>query len=381
MTNAVLALAASSFSQPSETFIRDHARTIAPQATILLCHETPPPGLSEFPALSGIDMGAKPYAPGFGRRATASVRRYWRRYASPYLSSEDKKRITAFLDHHAASALLAEYGPTGVMLARAARAAGVPLFVHFHGFDAAVVSRLPLWAERYRRLFAAAAGVIAPSRFIADKLKIMGCPDQKLHVCACGIDPGRFAPAGGSSSRLAAVGRLVEKKAPHVTIAAFGKIADRFPNARLDIVGDGPLAERCRRLIADLGLSDRVCLHGRQNHEFVSELMGRASMFVQHSVTSAFGDVEGMPVSVLEAMASALPVVSTRHSGIPEAVEQGVSGLLVAERDVDGMAEAMASLLNDQARAAQMGAAGRRRVLERYTQERSGETLRAIMGL
>ncbi|MCK5750568.1 MAG: glycosyltransferase, partial [Oricola sp.] len=223
--------------------------------------------------------------------------------------------------------------------------------------------------------------VIGPSQFIADMLVRLGCPPAKAHVCACGIDADRFAAGEGVPFNVLAVGRLVEKKAPHATIDAFAKIAGRFPDARLDIVGDGPLRKRCDELIRNLGLEGRVVLHGAKSHDFVAELFRRASVFVQHSVTTPLGDVEGMPVSVLEAMASGLPVVSTMHSGIQEAVVSGETGLLVRERDVEGMASAIAALLENPGRAAEMGARGRERVLMRYTQEKSAEKLRSIMGL
>src|SRR5581483_7170629 len=101
----------------------------------------------------------------------------------------------------------------------------------------------------------------------------------------------------------------------------------------------------------------------------------------QHSITAPDGDTEGLPVSILEAMACSLPVVATRHAGIPEAVEDGVSGFLVAEKDVNGMAIAMADLLENPERAKTMGMAGRERVCQNFTTTRSGERLRFVVGL
>ena len=109
--------------------------------------------------------------------------------------------------------------------------------------------------------------------------------------------------------------------------------------------------------------------------------MHRAAIFVQHSVTASNGDTEGFPVVIAEAMVSALPVVSTRHSGIPEGVVEGETGLLVAEGDVDGMGAALARLLADPSLAAKMGAAGRARALEKLDQNRARARLREILGL
>nr|MBA3326647.1 glycosyltransferase [Paracoccaceae bacterium] len=144
-------------------------------------------------------------------------------------------------------------------------------------------------------------------------------------------------------------------------------------------VGDGPLRELCDALIDELALGDRVSMHGTLDYEEYVRLMRRASLFVQHSVTAPNGDTEGFPVSIMEAMSTGLPVVSTRHSGIPEGVEEGVTGLLVAEGDTEAMAAAMTELLADPPRAARMGAAGRSRVLSHFTQQESLSRLRAIL--
>ena len=375
----MLALAALSFNMPSETFIRDHVRTIAPGETVLLCQEGAATEQFDSPVLSAIT---------FHRRAgsivdlPAKALNYLRlMHAGPELPTADRRRVVAFLAAHRPRALLAEYGPTGCLFMRACEEAGVPLYVHFHGFDASRMIRDWRYVRHYRSLFRQAAGVIAPSRFLTGRLAEIGCPEAKLHVSPYGIDPQRFAVTRRLPQRLVAVGRLVEKKAPQSTIAAFAAIANRYPEARLDMVGDGPLAGKCRALVRRHGLDDRVRLHGVQDARFVADLMQEASVFVQHSVTASDGDCEGLPVAVLEAMASAVPVVSTRHSGIPEAVVDGVTGLLVEEHEVDAMAAAMSALLDDPERAAAMGAAGRRRVLEHYTLDHARDRLRAIMGL
>ncbi|RWJ19706.1 MAG: glycosyltransferase, partial [Mesorhizobium sp.] len=112
-----------------------------------------------------------------------------------------------------------------------------------------VMPRKQTWRRRYRRLFASADGIITPSRFIADRLIQIGCPNEKLHVSPCGILPEQFTPSKRESGRLLVVGRFVEKKSPHLTIEAFARIASRFPEARLDLVGDGPLMARSRALV------------------------------------------------------------------------------------------------------------------------------------
>jgi glycosyltransferase involved in cell wall biosynthesis len=178
-----------------------------------------------------------------------------------------------------------------------------------------------------------------------------------------------------------ALGRLVEKKAPHLTIRAFALAAKDHPQARLDLVGDGPLRGAAEAALAESGLGNRITLHGALPHDACRALMRRAQIFAQHSVTAANGDTEGAPVAVAEAMATALPVVATRHSGIPEQVLDGETGLLVAEGDVAGMGAALSRLLADPGLAARMGEAGRARALERLDQTRLYGELRTILGI
>ena len=121
-------------------------------------------------------------------------------------------------------------------------------------------------------------------------------------------------------------------------------------------------------------------MHGAQGSDFVVGLLREASLFVQHSVTARNGDAEGLPIAILEAMASAVPVVSTWHSGIPEAVLHNVTGQLVDEHDVEGMAGAMIKLFDYPERAVMMGAAGRKRILAHFTHERARDRLRTIIG-
>jgi glycosyltransferase involved in cell wall biosynthesis len=149
----------------------------------------------------------------------------------------------------------------------------------------------------------------------------------------------------------------------------------------LDIVGDGPLWQACVDEIANYDLEDCVRLHGAQGSDFVQKLLGKAEIFVQHSVTALNGDMESFGVSLVEAMASSIPVVATDHNGFSETVSNGETGLLIAEHDVNGMADAMIALLENRPQAEAMGHAGRARVKERFTHDRTAARLREIMGI
>lgn len=349
-----LAIAAKTFDAPTQTFIRDHVHNIAPGSTVLICKKKGDVRALGCPYLSGVAEG--------------STRINWR-------------PVREFLHRHRVTVLLAEFADTGFQFIDVCNKANVKLYVHVHGFDVSKYLREPDRRSAYRRLFKHASGIVAPSRFLANMLAGAGCPHEKLHISPNGVDPRRFQPADGVPLRLLAVGRFVEKKAPHLTIEAFAGVVARFPDARLDMIGTGPLARRCLALIREIGLEDKIRLLGELSSEQVANAMREASLFVQHSVTDAEGNTEGLPVVILEAMASALPVVATRHNGIPEIVIEGETGLLVEERDVPGMTQAIVSLLADPARAKTMGEAGRRRVLTHFTQEQTRDRLRAIMGL
>jgi glycosyltransferase involved in cell wall biosynthesis len=217
---------------------------------------------------------------------------------------------------------------------------------------------------------------------LADKLANIGCPRDKLHISPNGVDPFNFVPANNRSSlTIAAVGRLVEKKAPHLTIEAFSRIAADFTESRLEMVGDGPLADVCQATIDRYGLQHKVKMHGVQNSAFVSNLLQRSTLFAQHSVVGSNGDTESFGVSIIEAMAAELPVVTTKHNGFVDTVMEGVTGFLVEEHDVSGMAAAMAKLLAAPDLAVRMGKAGRQRVLNNFTLCHARNRLREIMSL
>ena len=375
----MLAIFANNFDQPSETFIRGHVRHIAPGRTVLLCRDDG--GATEFgcPVLSDVRGNARPR--GAIERVANGLRWRWWHYIAPALRGSDEARVRTFLQRHGVRSVLAEYGPNGSLLRLACKRAGVLLYVHFHGFDATMVQRGSSTGRHYQRLFRDAAGIIAPSHFLAGRLLALGCPEGKLHVSPNGIDPDMFSETARVAGQFLAVGRLVEKKAPHLTIRAFAKVRKHRPDCTLDIVGDGPLWQACVDEIANNDLEDCVRLHGAQGSDFVQKLLGKAEIFVQHSVTALNGDMESFGVSLVEAMASSIPVVATDHNGFSETVSNGETGLLVAEHDVNGMANAMIALLENRPRAEAMGHAGRARVKERFTHDRTAARLRKILGI
>jgi glycosyltransferase involved in cell wall biosynthesis len=376
----MLALLAPSFGHVSETFIADHARRLAPGATVLVSQDGRGSAGYGYPVLGHLQPEFTSFGPLDARLKDLRFR--LRRRFGPALSFDDRMRLAAFFREQGVTVALAEFGNMGVLAADVCAALDIPLHVYFYGIDASANLRFPAVRRRYRALWPKVASVICISRFLAERLiATTGLPEHLVEVIPCGVDPARFRPAASEPGRVLALGRLVEKKAPHLTVRAFARAAANHPGARLDLIGEGPLRPQVEAAIAETGMGERITLHGALGREACASLMHRASIFVQHSVTAANGDTEGLPIVIVEAMASALPVVSTRHSGIPEAVEDGVTGLLVAERDVAGMGAALAQLLADPARAAGMGAAGHARFREHLTQDVTLARLRAVLGL
>jgi colanic acid/amylovoran biosynthesis glycosyltransferase len=292
-----------------------------------------------------------------------------------------QRAFARYLRQNAIDVVLAEYGPTGVEVRGCCRDAGVPLVVHFHGYDAHSTPVVEEHRVAYRQLFTEAAAVIAVSQTMAEQLLALGVPDQKLHLNPCGVNLDAFerASPGLAKPRFLTVGRFVDKKAPHLTLLAFARVVEACPEARLTMVGEGSLLECCKQLTGALGISESVEFTGAVGHDRVAALMAGTRAFVQHSVRTTYGDSEGTPVAVLEASATGLPVVSTRHAGIQEAVVHGETGFLVPEKDVNAMAGYMIQLATNPRLAASMGAAGRQWMRGNYSADKSIQGLMAIL--
>jgi glycosyltransferase involved in cell wall biosynthesis len=254
----------------------------------------------------------------------------------------------SFFRKHDVSLVLAEFGPTGAALRTICKSAGIPLVVNFHGYDATVMPKRPDICAAYRLLARDVAGVLCGSRHFRDTVASIGFSKDQITVIPCGVNTEQFsANPARSGRRLVAVGRLTPKKAPLVTLKAFQKARQSFPDLTLTVIGDGPLMPDCRAFVAESCLSGCVILHGATSHAFVQETLSDADIFIQHSITAPNGDTESQGISLIEAMASHLPVVTTDHNGFSETVLDGQTGFLVPEGDEDAMAERIVRLLKD----------------------------------
>lgn len=349
----------------SETFIQAHVDGLGPGVTVVES--------SDFvPSVDGRPVLSQAVAARAARKLARLVRRQsWSREI-------DSAYAAAF---RRADVVLAEYGETGVRVLPACREAGAPLVVHFHGYDATRRDVIERQRDAYALMFHEAAAVVAVSRRMRGDLLALGCPAEKVVVNPCSIDVDVFRATSPAENRptLLAVGRLVEKKAPHLLLLALKEALHDAPDARLRLIGDGPLMGLCRGVAKALGIEHAVDFLGAQPHERVAREMAAARAFVQHSVTAPDGDAEGTPVAVLEALASGLPVVATRHAGIADAVVDGQTGYLVDEYDVQAMADRLVRVVADPAGAQRLGAAGRERVGRCYERRARLARLRAVL--
>jgi colanic acid/amylovoran biosynthesis glycosyltransferase len=344
---------------PSETFIRRHVETLAPGRTVVIARRPAPDGP--------------------GRWTTDAPVLWLDELADAWGGEREREAVAAFLSRHGVRAVLAEYLDIWLPFLDVFRVAGVRTVAHAHGYDISQRLRDAWWREEYRAL-AGADAVVTMSQASRARLLDLGLPAERVHVVPYGVDlpPPRERLPPAEEVHALAVGRLVAKKAPLVTIEAVRRAAAAAPGLRLTLVGDGPLMEEARAAADGLA----VDLPGAAGHADVLALMAGADVFCQHSVVDPeTGDEEGLPVAVLEAMAHGLPVASTCHGGIPEAVAEGVSGFLVDEGDVEGMAQRLAQLAGDPALRAQMGAAGRRIAEARFTADGERDALLALLDL
>ena len=351
----------------SETFLQAHMDNLATAINYL----------QDYP-IDIEDVFPKQRYSRWTEQLVHTLRVWWHRYV---VNPVKKISVRSFLRKRNIDVVLAEYGMTAIGAASVCKELNIPLVVHFHGYDAYQTEVLDRHQRAYQRTFDYASAIIAVSKHMREQLVMLGAPAEKIFYNPYGVDVDKFkqAPVLTSPPTVISVGRFVEKKAPYLTIIAFKKVFEKLPDARLVMVGTGPLHDVCDNLIKALHIKHAVELKGALDHDQVAALMQQSRVFVQHSLLPASGDSEGTPVAILEAGAAGLPVVSTKHAGISEVVIHGETGFLVEEGDVDAMSDHIYQLLLDPNLATDMGQKARAHVIANISMERSIESLRNIL--
>lgn len=299
-----------------------------------------------------------------------NVRRYGAQSSKlllPSIVANAKQTFTAdvFLVHFGyAGALANKLRELGVLKGKQATV--------FHGAD---ISRRHILEEHkldYVNLFRQSELMLPISNLWKNKLIEMGCPPEKIHVTRMGIEPEKFnfqpRQAFQTPLRIVSVARLTEKKGLDVAVKASAILKQRGGQFQYNIIGNGDQDEMMRDFIAREGMEDCVSMPGFKPQEEIRRALSEADIFLLPSKTAADGDMEGIPVALMEAMAVGLPVVSTFHSGIPELIENNVSGWLVEEDDPEALAETLLKLSQGEVDVAPVVAAARHKVETEFNQ-------------
>jgi colanic acid/amylovoran biosynthesis glycosyltransferase len=360
----------------SETFIRRHMEDLLPGNTVVVAATNSPPYAGHWDikcpqlVLNNFSLPER----GLNKIAQKVLPRYLR----------FSGRVEHFLRKQNVDVILGEYLHLSAPWFPLAHKLNIPFFVHAHGIDVSTCLRQKKWQTEYLK-YNNAAGVIVVNQVMRQRLIALGLAPEKIHIIPYGVNvPSQPLNRIERQEivRCLAVGRMVAKKAPLLMLDAFRQAVEVYPNLHLDYVGTGVLFESVQKFIHDCNLDQRVTLHGSQPNQVVQKLMKEADIFVQHSITDPeSGDEEGLPVAILEAMAFSLPVVSTYHAGIPEAVKHEETGLLVEEGNTKKMAEHLIALARDTQLRVDMGKEAWGRAQQHFSWEVESEQLRKVMGL
>lgn len=274
--------------------------------------------------------------------------------------------VRRFLRKHRVSVVLGEFLDQFLDYVPLLDQMKVPYVVQGHGIDLSAALCEKGMATRYLA-YRSARAILTRSEFHRQRLIRHGLPEAKIHVNPGGVDVPPQPPqrALDANTRFLALGRMVPKKGPIYLLEAFRLASNENPEITLDFIGDGPLFSAVQQFVQACGLAKRVCLHRLATEELKRRLFLECGVFIQHSIVDPEdGNEEGLPASTQEAMAHSMAVISTRHAGIPEAVQHGVTGLLVTEGDVQQMKMSMLKILSC---ASGMGKAGYDRAVSMYS--------------
>jgi colanic acid/amylovoran biosynthesis glycosyltransferase len=311
------------------------------------------------------------------------LKRFWLKYvqrAAPVHYRGELQEVLKIMERRPVDLMHIYFGHTGVHLLPFIKEWTKPCVVSFHGMDIQPRPDQPGYDGQMEELLQTVPLLLARSHSLLDRLAAMGAPRDRLRLNRTGIPLESFTflqravPADGAWQFVQAC-RLIAKKGLRTSLRAFARFRERWPAAKFVLAGDGPMRAEVEKMVAEMELGGAVELRGFLDQAGLAKLYAESHVFLHPSEMTEDKNQEGVPNSMLEAMATGLPVAATLHGGIPEAVADGTTGFLVEERDDEALAGALLRFAANGEMWARMGAAAAQSVRDEFSQERAIEKL------
>ncbi|MCS4101410.1 glycosyltransferase involved in cell wall biosynthesis [Salinibacter ruber] len=257
-----------------------------------------------------------------------------------------REQFRSLIEDLSPDVIHAHFGPSGVLMGPVSQKKDVPLVVTFYGYDVSRLAQKAFWKERYNDLWEQADRVTVLSEKMKAEVERMGCPLSKVKIVHLSrdLDQFPFREPEGPVNNILFVGRLTPKKAPLDAVRAVQTANKKGADLTLEMVGDGPMYEEVETYVDEQNLVGDVKMHGRLSNADVAQRMQKADAFLLPSKTAPSGDREGTPTVLVEAQATGLPCVTTRHAGIPEMIPMENHDLLSPEGDIESLARCLGKL-------------------------------------
>ncbi|MFN7749996.1 MAG: glycosyltransferase [Cyclobacteriaceae bacterium] len=371
-----LALVVENFLPISQVWIWRQAKIEGLTPKVVLTYHRSNPEVFDFPRLV-VGVAAN-------RSMSKLRKKFWFvfKWFKPKLSDRNTAMFKTALQEYDVNIVHAHFGTVGAEVVDLCSELQIPLVVTFHGFDATSVPvRWPGYQTKLRSVFLKCACVVSISEYLTHAIKTLGCPPEKIRVNYLGVPTNCFEFTRRVQRvgpiRFIHIGRLVEKKGVPDLVRAFTRAFPFQCDVELMIVGSGEEETLVKSLTLELRPANPIVCKEFVAPEKVREELESADVFVLNSRVDSRGTTEGLPISMLEAMATGMPVIAANHAGIPEAVEDGYNGFLIQEKNIVALAEALQKCC-DRQRNDEMGRNAWRTVRSKFASEENGKQLRNL---